>query len=451
MKRLITIIFLLVLEAAQCQFSVSLNGHYLLRDGKDFFWLGDTGWELFHRLNREQADFYLETRSRQGFTVIQAVVLAEFDGLHTTNAYGNLPLFNDDPTKPNENYFKHVDYIIDKADEKGLVIGLLPTWGDKVRMDTWGKGPVVFNPENAFIYGRWIGRRYKNRKNIIWILGGDRNPASENELKIWRSMAAGVLEGTGGKNSALITYHPQPNEQGSAQYFFADDWFSFNMFQNGHCRNTPVYQKIYTSWNRQPSKPVLDGEPIYEDHPVCFNAKDLGTSNAYDVRQYAWHDLFSGAFGHTYGCHDIWQFYSPEREAVNGPHFYWTDALELPGANQMKWIRRLMESHTPISERIPDQSLILENNLAVSERIQATRGKDYMFVYSATGKPFTVVLKKITGKILNVYWLNPADGHTIKKQPIENKGKHLFRPPQSGYGHDWVLVLEDGERSFPPI
>jgi hypothetical protein len=162
MKRLITIIFFLVIQITRAQFSVSTNGHYLLRDGKDFFWLGDTGWELFHRLDREQADLYLETRSRQGFTVIQAVVLAEFDGLHTPNACGDLPLFNDDPTRPNENYFKQVDYIIDWAGEKGLVIGLLPTWGDKVRTDTWGKGPVIFNSENAYIYGRWIGNRYKS-------------------------------------------------------------------------------------------------------------------------------------------------------------------------------------------------------------------------------------------------------------------------------------------------
>jgi hypothetical protein len=95
MKRLITIIILLLAHTIRAQFSVSPNGHFILRDGKDFFWLGDTGWELFHRLDRKQADFYLETRKRQGFTVIQAVVLAEFDGLHTPNAYGDLPLIDE--------------------------------------------------------------------------------------------------------------------------------------------------------------------------------------------------------------------------------------------------------------------------------------------------------------------------------------------------------------------
>jgi hypothetical protein len=445
--KLVLLLCLIFLQV-HAQFKVSPDGHYLLRDGKDFFWLGDTGWELFHRLNREQADQYLETRSRQGFTVIQAVVLAEFDGLHTPNANGDLPLLQDDPTKPNEAYFKQVDYDIDKAGKEGLVIGLLPTWGDKVTLGSWGKGPVIFTPENAVIYGRWLGNRYKNRKNIIWILGGDRNPQNEMDLKIWRSMAAGILEGTGGKGHALISYHPQPNEQGSGEYFFNDDWFSFNMFQNGHCRNTAVYDKIYPAWLRTPAKPVIDGEPIYEDHPVCFNVEDLGTSSAYDVRQYAYLDLFSGAFGHTYGCHDIWQFYSKEHEAVNGPHVYWPEALNLPGAGQMKFVRKLMESH-PMRDRIPDQSLVLENNLAVSERIQATRGRDYMFVYTAAGKPFTVVPGKIKGNRLNVYWFNPRNGSIKREDPVENKGNRRFTPPTSGYGQDWVLILDDAEKNYP--
>jgi len=446
MKGLFVIFCCLFFLSGKAQFQPSPDGHYLLRDGKAYVWRGDTGWELFHRLNREQADQYLKTRSSQGFTVIQAVVLAEFDGLHTANAYGDLPLLNDDPASPNENYFRHVDYIINKAAENGLVIGLLPTWGDKVTK-SWGVGPVIFNPLNAGVYGRWLANRYKNYKNIIWILGGDRNPQNETELKIWRSMAAGILEGAGGKEKALITYHPQPNEQGSGQYFFNDEWLSLNMFQNGHCRNTPVYDKINKAWMRTPAKPVLDGEPIYEDHPVCFNAKELGTSNALDVRQYAYLDLFSGACGHTYGCHDIWQFYSKEHEAINGPHVYWPEALQLPGANQMKYVRKLMESH-PITDRVPDQSLVIENNLPASERIQATRGKDYIFIYSAAGIPFTVIMGKIEGKTLNVYWFNPRKGSVSNDGQTGNTGTVLFKPPSSGYGQDWVLILDDATKNY---
>ncbi|HRN54910.1 MAG TPA: DUF4038 domain-containing protein, partial [Agriterribacter sp.] len=283
------ILFLLcqfLLLAGYSQFTVSDNKHFIMRDGSPFFWLGDTGWELFHRLNREQADQYLTRRSEQGFTVIQAVALAEFDGLHTPNPYGDLPLLNDNPATPNEKYFQHVDYIIDKAAALNLVIGLLPTWGDKVWKSGWGKGPEVFTIQNAKQYGKWLAERYKNKKNIIWILGGDRNPQHETHINIWRSMAAGIIEGCIEK--PMITFHPQPNEKGSAEWFHTDDWLSFNMFQNGHCRNMPVYDKIQAVYNLHPVKPVMDGEPLYEDHPVCFNARDLGTSNAYDIRIYAY-------------------------------------------------------------------------------------------------------------------------------------------------------------------
>jgi hypothetical protein len=168
---------------AMAQLKVSANKRFLVTtDNKPFFWLGDTAWELFHRLNREEADRYLKNRADKGFTVIQSVVLAELDGLHSPNPYGETPLEADDPTKPREAYFNHVDYIINKAGELGLYIGLLPTWADKIDKDRWGIGPEIFNTENAKWYGRWLGNRYRNTKNIIWILGGDRNPATNRML-----------------------------------------------------------------------------------------------------------------------------------------------------------------------------------------------------------------------------------------------------------------------------
>ena len=448
-KKCIIFLFVFVQVALQkisAQFSVSDNHRYLLKDGKPFFWLGDTGWELFHRLNREEADQYLKRRSEQGFTIVQAVVLAEMDGLHTGNAYGEIPLIDDDPSKPNGKYFEHVDYIIDKANSYGISIGLLPTWGDKIFKDRWGKGPEIFNEQNAAIYGGWLANRYKNKTNIIWILGGDRNPRNDTDVAIWRSMGKAIKKATG--NKALISFHPQPNNSGSAQWFQQESWLDFNMFQTGHCRHTAVYDKMQTVYTMQPVKPVIDAEPIYEDHPVCFNVKEYGTSNAYDVRMAAYLDLFSGAFGHTYGCHDIWQMYSAKNEAVNGPHIFWPEAMELPGAKQMIYIRKLIESH-PIPDRIPDQSLIKESNYTAGERIQATRGNDFIFVYAATGKTFTVLLEKIKGDKLRAYWFNPKDGKATADEIIDNRGSREFKPPSSGYGQDWILVLDDVTKQYP--
>lgn len=439
----LTLIFLFLCTLCRAQsFTVSENKRYLLKDQKPFIWIGDTAWELFHALNRDSAEYYLSKRAEQGFTVIQAVVLAELDGLNTPNAYGHTPLVDLDPTRPDEAYFKHVDFVIDKAGELGLTLALLPTWGDKLFKSSWGKGPEIFHPQNAYQYGRWIGNRYKDRKNIIWVLGGDRNPRKgSDDVEVWRAMARGIEEGAGGPEMALITFHPQPNEEGASEWFPRDSWLDVNMFQTGHCRDEAVYRKLFQAWNRLPHKPVLDGEPIYEDHPVCFNAGELGTSGAYDIRKAVYLGMFAGGFGVTYGCHSVWQMNRPGAEPVNNPHYYWYQALDLPGANQMKHLKKLIASR-PVLDRIPDQSLIEENNYDAHQRVQATRGKDYAFIYTAYGNPFTLNPGKIAGKTLRVQWYNPRTGESTDAGEIENSKKHVFTPPTTGYGHDWVLVLD---------
>lgn len=268
--RLTLLLFsLCVFHLVPAQLRVSPDQRFLqTADGKPFFWLGDTAWELFHRLTREEAEMYLKNRADKGFTVIQAVALAELDGLHDPNPYGEIPLENDDPTKPREAYFQHVDFIIRRAEQLGLHIALLPTWGDKVFKDRWGAGPEIFTADNAQVYGKWLASRYKNQKNIIWVLGGDRNPRNDNDVAIWRSMARGIEEGSGGADKALITYHPQPNaleDGGSSKWFHNDSWLDFNMFQTGHCRENNIWDRMALVYNRKPAKPVLDGEPLYEE------------------------------------------------------------------------------------------------------------------------------------------------------------------------------------------
>lgn len=427
---------------------VSDNKRYLVRsDGTPFFYLGDTAWELFHRINREEADRYLQNRADKGFTVIQAVVLAELDGLHDPNPYGHTPLKNDDPTQPNEAYFKHVDYVVNKAGELGLYIGMLPTWADKLYKDRWGKGPEIFTPQNARVYGEYLGKRYAG-KNIIWVLGGDRNPRNDKDQAIWRAMAEGITKGVGGKQNALMTFHPQPKDQGgSSTWFHHDDWLDFNMFQTGHCRNSDVYQHIAHDYALTPVKPTMDGEPLYEDHPVCFNAQDLGYSAAYDIRRAAYLDLFAGAHGHTYGCHNIWQMYAPNREPVNGPQKPWYESLDLPGVSDMPHVRSLMESR-PMLDRVPDQSLVKSDQYWGGERVQATRGKDYLFVYSAVGKPFIINLGKISGAKVKGYWYDPREGTTKAIGELDNKGTREFTPPESGLGKDWILILDDATKNY---
>ncbi len=425
---------------------VSENKRFLVTaDGKPFFWLADTAWELFHRCDRDEADRYLRKRAEQGFNVIQAVALAELDGLNTPNSNGDKPLIDNDLNQPNEKYFQHVDYIIDRAGELGIYIALLPTWGDKLFKDNWGKGPEIFNPQNARTFGKWMGNRYKNRTNIVWVLGGDRNPREgSQDVEVWRQMAAGIAEGGGGNDKALMTLHPQPTEPGgSSNWFHKDAWLDFNMHQTGHCANQPTYNKIAHDYNLQPTKPTLDGEPLYEDHPNCFNAKELGHSVPEDIRRIIYWNVFAGACGQTYGCHDIWQMYKIGREPINQPLRPWEKALDLPMANQVKHLKKLMLSRSFLT-RIPDQTMVVTKQNEDENYVIATRDSkgSYAFIYFPTGKSVELNISKLTGSKLKTTWYDPRTGVYLNEKIISKSASYKPTPPSSGKGQDWVLVID---------
>jgi hypothetical protein len=149
---------------------VSPNHRFILENEQPFFYLADTAWELFHRLNRKEAAAYLHTRAQQGYTVVQAVALAELDGISDPNAYGKLPLVDRDPARPaitagahpekpaEYDYWDHVEYIIDEANRNGLYVGLLPTWGRWVVKNPHAPQDTIFNAANAQTYGEFLGR-----------------------------------------------------------------------------------------------------------------------------------------------------------------------------------------------------------------------------------------------------------------------------------------------------
>ena len=424
------------------------DDHRTLLDptGRPFFYLGDTAWELFHRLDDAEAEVYLRDRASKGFNVIQAVVLAEYGGLTQPDRGGHLPLVGNDPTKPIEAYFAHVDKVVALADSLGLVVGMLPTWGDKWNTK-WGQGPEIFTPANAEAYGEFLANRYRDRP-IVWILGGDRSAETDAHRAIIRAMAAGLAKGDGGRH--LITFHPMGGRS-SSEHFQADPWLAFDMIQSGHDYNTDNGARILADLGKLPAKPCLDGEPGYEDHPAGFKAAN-GYLDDHDARKAAYWALLAGAAGHTYGCHDIWQFLSPGNPAVTSARTPWTAAIHLPGAGQMKHARALIESR-PMLGRAAFPELLASPVGSGGDRLAALRGADSSFalVYSPAGKPFAIDPSRLPAAKLVATWYDPRDGSTRPAGTVDRESRRFeFRPPSAGKGRDWVLVIDDEARAFPP-
>jgi hypothetical protein len=424
--------------------TVSDNRRFIVTEqGDPFFWLGDTAWELFHRLNREDARYYFSNRQANRFNVIQAVALAEVDGLNEPDVYGERPLIQNDPARPNEAYFNRVDEYIQMAEERDLYIGLLPTWGDKVT-HMWGAGPVVFTPENAYQYGLILGRRFRDQQNIIWVLGGDRPPVQEEHdyRPIWREMSRGIREGVGA--TLLMTYHPMGGRSTSA-WLHEEPWLDMNMMQSGHGggHDVPVWEMVQRDYQLQPVKPTLDGEPNYEDHPVNPWPKwdpATGYYRDHDVRKQAYRSVFAGACGVTYGHHSVWQMYDQGREPINHPDRTWREALDRPAAAQVQYLRALMESR-PYLSRIPDQSLLSDPG-EKGTHIRATRDEngDYAFVYLPEPNEVTVRLNMFKGGQVQAQWYDPRSGNWTTIGLFAESSETTFTPPAEG--PDWVLVLD---------
>ena len=431
---------------------VSDNRRYIVeKNGKPFFWLGDTGWLLFGKLDREEAEKYLEDRRKKGFNVIQVMVL---HSLGLVDKYGDSALVNRSVAHPRTtpgsapgdekqyDYWDHVDYVIDLAASKGLYMALVPVWGTNVKTGAVSR-------EEARKYAGWLSNRYRNRSNIIWLNGGDIK--GSDSIQTWKIIGNTINQID--KNH-LITFHPFGRTT-SSTWFHNEPWLDFNMFQSGHrhySQDTAAaehkfgpdnWKFLAIDYNKKPVKPTVDGEPSYEHIPYGLHDTSQPRWNDADVRRYGYWSVFSGAFGYTYGHNSVMQMHQPTDDgSAYGSRHYWYDAIDHPGARQMIHLKNLMLSK-PFLERIPDQSLLAGENGKRYDYITATRGKAYAFLYTFTGRPFRVQMGKIEGQRVKASWFNPRDGKRSTIGTFTNKGILGFDPPgMQEDGNDWVLILE---------
>ena len=419
---------------------VSDDGHYIeTQNDEPFFWLGGTAWELIHRLDREEVKYYLKDRAHKGFNVVQTVVLAELDGLNTPNAYGHLPLIDNDPTKLNEKYFEHVDFVIQQAEQHGIYIGLLPTWGDKFNK-RWGVGPEIFTPENAEVFGSLLASRYKNQNNIIWILGGDRIPETGEHYEIIRAMAKGIRKLD---SKHLISYHPVGAQ--IASNFFNEDWLDIDMFQSGHSRVSKEYEYVSESTTKLPARPVINGESRYENIRDRFWEKEKRDwMDDADVRISAYWTMLSGAAGYTYGCNDIWQMYSIDKTPQLNARTDWKEAIHLPGSMHMKYMKELLGIF-PWQKMILNQSFLLNDNPENESYIVCAIGqnKDFIISYTPNGTPIDLDLPMLNPQKVKAFWYNPRSGTVKQIGEFSTSESHKFTPWAEGWGSDFVLIIMD--------
>ncbi|MFN4146482.1 MAG: DUF4038 domain-containing protein [Runella sp.] len=440
---------------------VSENKRFLVTEtGRPFFWLNDTAWLLCSKADREEVDKYFENRAAQQFSSVMTMLLPWQHG--GTNIYGEKAFENDDFTKPNKKYWQHIDYIVDQASAKGLYLGLVVMWS--INYIDRKDGKIIITEEQAYQYGKFLGNRYNKALHVYWVLGGDTPPKRH---EVFDAMAKGIIEGVGGDpDMALITFHPPSPLKSSGAFYHDRPWLDFNILQSGHDIWRLNYESTVADYARTPTKPVAEGEPCYEDHPVRHKYEN-GAFTDWHIRMRAYWSLFAGGFGFTYGGNGVWQWDKEGQQPFLETHhrLTWDKALSLPGAEQMRYVRALIESR-PYLSRLPDDGSIVSSALGEKElRTQATFGEDrtWAMIYLTSGQKVSPNFTNLRGKNFNLWWFNPRTGQLCNEagQPTGKPFQVLTRtnekikaeldpPGEVGQGNDWILVIDDAARNFPP-
>lgn len=421
---------------------VSPNGRYFVnQDDKPFFYLGDTCWLLFQRLNRAEVDEYLKDRAAKGFTVIQAYVVRGLGKVHP-DGNGSLrddgPFDDRDPTRPNANYFQNVDYVINRANELGMAVGL-------VTAKSWHVNDhpeKVFNQENVYVFGKFLGDRYKNNA-VFWYPGGDSPPGGDQS--VWVSMAKGLRDGCGGNH--LISYHGQGSTS-SSEWFHQADWLDFNSIQSGHHFGSDSYPFVNHDYGLKPAKPTVDMEPAYENHPTGDGKPRI---DSHKVRSQAYTALLAGAAGHAYGAMDnFWLYRDGDGPFPKDGYQPWRQAIAYEGSTQVGLMRRLFELR-PWYNLVPDPSIVVKGEGKSPNRVVAARAADggFIVVYLPRGGSVEIKTRTLSGKSVQARWYDPRNGTWKEIGAFPNGETREFIAPDQGPRSDWVLVLDDAE-SNPP-
>lgn len=440
------------------------NPHLLeTADGKPFLMIGDTAWELLHRLDLGEIEHYFKIRANQSFNMIWANILPEFDGLTTPNRYGDLPLIHGNPEKPNERYFDFVDKVLHLAENYGLYLGLLPAWGDKLTAP-WGAGPRIFTIDNlsaAESYAAFLGNRYSGQSNILWVLGGDRPtkmfgepsqfpmrnaidaglPTNSDWTPIWRAMACGLrMEGA----SQLITYHPQGGTMSTSALLHDEEWLDLNTMQSGHGggHDVPVWESISRDYGLVPIKPTFDSEPNYEDHPVNpWPVWDpaSGFYDDFDVRKQIYRSIFAGGCGVIYGHHCVWQFAGERFKPVLEVLFDWKTALTRPGAQSVSHLIGLLKSVDFLS-LAPNQSRIIGTNGGGQSHARAIASGSETLVYVPDGRDIEIDLTWTNHSGVTVEEFDPSTGIRQQLEQTPDSKESLVCPP-TATTKDRVIIV----------
>lgn len=412
------------------------------RDGKPFFWLGDTAWACPARATWEEWVKYVDIRAAQGFNVIQINSLPQYDAAKPvweqrrpfTLDKNNQWIYEE----RNPEYFRHLDRMIAYANSRGMVVAVVVLWyvhvpGARLDLETPTKRCTSrMTVDQGRDYARFLVSQLGCR-NVVWLISGDDDFKGDGVNEYYDSIGKAVKEKD--PYCRLITAHPAFM---SGEYYHHADWLNFNMVQSSHGDKSQhnAYEFVAKEWQRDPKKPVINAEPCYEggrgwDTGHIFDSRD--------VRKACWWSVLAGSIaGITYGASGVWQWARCLEDSSDPDHAnerIWHNSVQRSGSGDVVHMKELLTSLSWWTLEPSQQLLLSEHEVRVS--VAASKDGRLLLAYLPEGGEIKLDVSEIH-RDATCYWWNPANGEKYEISPEKGKVITITAPSKE----DWIYLVK---------
>jgi len=436
---------------------ISKSSRYLVdQNNKPFRIQGDSAQSLIANLTYPEAQIFFADRQAKGFNTININLLERKFAVHAPANRNGAPPFTSpgDFSKPNEAYFSFADSIIDLAASKGMLISFAAMYlgysgGDE---GWWSELTNSVNTQSVcYSFGLYVGNRYKNRKNIFWVIGGDFMPprGSEGEARLLKFMEGVKAAGA----TQLWSGDWEPNTIATDEPSFAP-FMDLNAVYSYGLKGKfgATYVESRNAFDYSPPRPAYLKETRYENE----HGPD-GEPAA--VRNAQYRAIFGGSTaGAFFGHRDIWEFSTDKWwSGFDFGHAPWQKALNSPGTYDMVRLGQLLDA-LPWFDLVPSGSagskdFIVQGggNYGDADYIAAAAASDgklllaYIPPTVRGSVTISIDLARLSGSA-HARWFDPASGKytEISQNSLPNRGAMRFMTPgkNSAGATDWVFVLQ---------
>jgi hypothetical protein len=409
----------------------SANNRYLVdQNNVPFLMIGDAPQAMVGNLSVAQAKFFIKNRAKYGVNALWVNLLCDsytacnsdgttFDGIAPFTTAGDL-------LTPNPAYFDRAAAMVEAAAAKGMVVLLDPieTGGWLSVLDSNGLW-------NARHYGAFLGNRFKDYPNIIWMSGNDfqswRDPAQN---RLVRAVMLGLAEKDANhiQTIELDYYVSASMEDGPLRSLLGlDAVYTYR----------PTYAEELAEYKRTDVRPTFLVEANYEfEHN---GGTDGGTTQ--NLRRQEYWTALSGTTGQLYGSAYSWRLQGD-----------WASNLDTIGILQLSYVKQLFEPRKWY-DLVPDrdhQVLIkgygkFSKDDPIPDDTYATAARtsdgSLAMAYLPDIRKVTVDMSKLSGQV-TARWFDPTNAAFTAIGSFPNTGTQDFTPPGNNGDGDWVLLLE---------